>query len=664
MKVVRVAATSLNQIPLNWKHNINNIIEAIEEASNNGVNILCLPELCITGYSCEDFFHSQEVVAKARKYLDEIIHETYNMVVSVGLPILHKGAIYNCSAVVVNQKLLGYVAKRNLAGDGNHYEPRYFHAWPNGIMGTTEDGIPIGDIHFNINGVKIGQEICEDAWVGNRPGVALAAEGIDVILNPSASHFAFDKIHTRDRFVLEGSRAFNCVYVYANLLGNEAGRMIYDGDTIIASGGEIVSSGETLSYKNNIMSIATIDIDTNRTNRARTASYKSNTANSSLCIKFDGPDCLMKTGKQFFNTSITKQVLSKNQQFTNSVGLGLFDYLRKSKSQGFVISLSGGADSATIAFLIYFMVKNSISELGFKEFQNKLNHIKNITEIDENQIDNRSELIKVVVGKLLTCVYQASDNSSTITYDAAKCVANSIGATFHSINISSLIKDYTNKVEETLNKKLNWQDDDITLQNIQARVRSPSIWMYANIEHKLLLTTSNRSEAAVGYFTQDGDSSGCLAPISGVDKAFIRSWLKELSDRKITNTELHEAFLAITNQEPTAELRQTKQTDEDDLMPYDMLDLIECLAIRDKKVPLEIFKTIQINKKFINKHKLGGWIDKFFKMWCRNQWKRERMAVSFQLDQTNLDPKSWCRFPVLNSGFEEELQEMWDYIKC
>ena len=102
---------------------------------------------------------------------------------------------------------------------------------------------------FELGKVRLGFEICEDAWVGQRPGASLAAQGVDLILNPSASHFAFGKNEIRKRFILEGSRSFFVTYVYANLLGNEAGRAIYDGDAMIAAGGELLAAGDRFSFR-------------------------------------------------------------------------------------------------------------------------------------------------------------------------------------------------------------------------------------------------------------------------------------------------------------------------------------------------------------------------------------------------------------------------------
>ena len=238
MNLIKVGAAVINQTPLDWKGNQSRIRAAITEAKAQKVSVLCLPELCITGYGCEDAFHSANAHQRAWAALQDLLPSTAGMVVTFGLPVLHQKGLFNCAALAVDGKLGGLVAKRFLAGDGIHYEPRWFKPWPQGVRNHFEMGeasCPMGDLCFDLGGVRIGFEICEDAWVANRPGAALAMHGVDLILNPSASHFAFGKLEIRKRLVLEGSRAFGAGYVYTNLLGNEAGRIIYDGGALIAS---------------------------------------------------------------------------------------------------------------------------------------------------------------------------------------------------------------------------------------------------------------------------------------------------------------------------------------------------------------------------------------------------------------------------------------------
>jgi NAD+ synthase (glutamine-hydrolysing) len=184
------------------------------------------------------------------------------------------------------------------------------------------------------------------------------------------------------------------------------------------------------------------------------------------------------------------------------------------------------------------------------------------------------------------------------------------------------------------------------------------------VKHALLLSTSNRSEAAVGYATMDGDTSGGLSPIAGIDKAYLQKWLRWLEKKGPEGLFSLPVLRLVNEQVPTAELRpaEQRQTDEADLMPYDVLDAIERAAIRDKLAPLDVFLTVSADFPEHGAEVLGRWVERFFVLWSRNQWKRERYAPSFHLDDANLDPKTWCRFPILSGGFERELAELRRYL--
>jgi NAD+ synthase (glutamine-hydrolysing) len=184
--------------------------------------------------------------------------------------------------------------------------------------------------------------------------------------------------------------------------------------------------------------------------------------------------------------------------------------------------------------------------------------------------------------------------------------------------------------------------------------------MLANSTGALLVSTSNRSEAAVGYATMDGDTSGGIAPIAGIDKAYLRRWLVWLEREGPEGIGPVPALAAVNVQAPTAELRPAEagQTDEADLMPYDVLDAIERAAIRDKQTPLEAWHRLRHEFPAHAPATLAAWTARFFTLWSRNQWKRERYAPSFHLDDQNLDPKTWCRFPILSGGFARELADL------
>ena len=198
------------------------------------------------------------------------------------------------------------------------------------------------------------------------------------------------------------------------------------------------------------------------------------------------------------------------------------------------------------------------------------------------------------------------------------------------------------------------------MQNIQARARAPGVWMIANLQDGLLLATSDRSEAAVGYATMDGDTAGGLSPIAGIDKPFLRRFLRWLEEHGPEGLEPIPALAAVTAQDPTPELRphDAAQTAEGDLMPYEVLDAIEQLAIGDKRSPVEAYRLLQPRFIAHPPEELAGWIERFYRLFARNQWKRERYAPSFHVDDLNLDPKTWFRFPILSGGFERELRAL------
>ena len=660
MKFIKVAAAALNQTPLAWDTNQTLILQAISEARQQEASILCLPEMCITGYGCEDAFHSSAVQAEAMRVLLEIAPHTAGMIVSLGLPVPHSGGLFNCVCCVADGTIRGFVGKQNLAGEGIHYEPRWFQPWPAGVRVTVQaagQDYPLGDLLFNCDGVLLGFEICEDAWVAQRPGAELASRGVDIILNPSASHFAFGKNDIRKRFVLEGSRAFHAGYIYVNLLGNEAGRAIYDGGAMIANDGQLKAQGPRFSFSDVCLTTAVLDVDEARMNRTRAGHLQARLEQESagqVNCPFTFPAASPIPPKPRVAPYDCGPHV-KEESFTHAVSLALFDYLRKSHSRGFIVSLSGGADSTAVALLCGTMVQFGTRELGVAAFRDKIAYLQNAEHVDSAD---------ALIGELLTCVYQSTRNSSDTTRSAARSVAASIGATFIEWDVDALVQDYIQLISGALRRDLTWDKDDLALQNIQARVRGPGVWMLANLQGALLLATSNRSEAAVGYATMDGDTCGGLSPIAGIDKAFLRHWLQWMETTGPADLGALPSLSAVTNQQPTAELRPlaAHQTDEADLMPYEVLDAIERAAIRDKHSPAEAWRLLQVHFPNYTPHQLGKWTDRFYRLWCRNQWKRERYAPSFHLDDENLDPKTWCRFPILSGGFERELTQLKELI--
>jgi len=670
MRIVRLAAATLNQTPLDWRGNLRRIEAVIADARKRGATLLVLPELAISGYGCEDAFLSVDTARLASESLAALLPKTRGMAVVVGLPVYHDGSMYNCAAMVQDGKLLGINPKRFLPREGVHYEPRWFAPWPVGAQDETQllgKQVPFGGLIYDLGGpagsTGIAIALCEEAW-GAVTGAAGIAAQIDIVLNPSASHFALGKYATREQLVLNSSRAMQVVYVYANLVGNEAGRVIYDGGVFVAQSGSMLARGRRFGYSDGEVTICDVDLDQGRTGKLRATSVRAapqsdlrrgggrrdHSGRGSETLSGDTnvrgrPLATSAAGQPLPASSraggkADAAPLAKNEEFLRAEMLGLFDYLRKSGAKGFALPMSGGCDSATCAVLIAHMIADGVAELGIKGFATRIGR----PDLATGKSDPR-RLIKA----LLTGFYQASSVSSKTTRAAAHAVADEIGAEFVELDIAPVVDACLGAVRPALGRALGWKRDDLALQNIQPRARAATAWLIANVRGALLITTGNRSEGSVGYTTMDGDAAGGLAPLAGVDKHFLRGWLKWAETDNNFGLGPLKSLAATNRLQPTAELRPgaAKQTDEDDLMPYEILARIERLFVRDKMAPREIATTLQREFPKRARRDLDAWLARFLSLWQRSQWKRDRLAPGFMLDDFNIDSRGWCRWPIL-----------------
>ena len=611
---VRIASSNLNQTPLDWRGNLNNIRESIKIAKDNSVDILCLPELSITGYGCQDLFYHDWFIQKSDDILKEIRLLTKSITVIIGHPLSFNKKRYNSCCIIRNQKILGFFIKSNLPNDGIHYEKRWFEGWEYGKVDKfnfLNQSYPIGNFQIEYdNNLTLGFEICRDMWDEERPANYIKTKKNLIIFNPIASHYAFKKFDFRKKLVVESSKKFNCTYISVNLLGNESGKVIFEGDTILASEGKLISVNDRFSFKN--ISFSKYDIDFN---------------NQSDKINYESPKIY--------------------DEFIDAFSLGLSDYLFKSNLNGFALSLSGGLDSSSIAILTYEMIKRILEKQGIETLNKKFN----LNLIPSGNIHSN---IKKVINKILFTAYQETENSTKETKRSAKILSDFIGSNHFEWSIDSEVKSITEKISNKTSKKYSWEENDITLQNVQARVRSPFIWFIANANNLLLLSTSNRSESSVGYSTMDGDSSGSISPIAGIDKVFIKDLLKYLREKY--NYTCLDNVLSL---KPSAELKPTnkKQFDEDDLMPYNILSEIEKCFVKERKGPREIYNILK-RKELSDDESLKKNIKNFFKLLATNQWKRERTAPSFHFDDYSLDASTWFRFPILSNNFKEEIDSL------
>ncbi len=615
---MKLATAALNQTPLDWNRNADNIRQAVEWVRQRNTMVLCLPELCISSLGCGPHFRRRAVLDKSQDVLWELVPELSGMIVTLGLPLEFEGHLFNAAALVVDGRVFGFQCKSQFSS-GNLQELNWFRPWPRNVHTTLElngQSYKIGDLSFEFNlstdenaapkPFHVAVEIGEPDWnaILNHTLSAPAAaqrQKLDLLLNPSASRFALEKHARRRAFAENVTKKHDYVHVFSTFSGNESGPDIFDGGAFVAARGKIVSETPRFSYSDVQVVIAELDDKLNAKNETKTL-----------------------------------PALNRFEEFSQAVPLGMLDYLKKSGAKGFALSLSGGADSAALAVLVSLGVQNAIREIGVEQAARIF-----APEIEAGSLQTPEQLVR----RLLTCFYQSTKNSGDTTRHAARTVAESVGAEYHEIDIDRIVEDYVDLVSKTLGRELTWESDDLALQNIQARSRVPAAWLIANLQQKLLLATGNRSEATMGYTTMDGDTCGCLAPIGGIDKAFLRDWLRWL--------EAEMPFLSvINNQAPTAELRPSdrNQTDETDLMPYPVLNRVEQLGMKEGRTQAEILSRLREEFPEHDEESLLFWLGRFFRCVTQNQWKRSRYAMPFHLDDSTLSHDEWRCLPPLSGS--------------
>lgn len=676
MTYAHVAIATLNQTVGDWRGNRARIVKAAHMAVERGATLLLCPELSLSGYSLLDRIYRESTLSESFQSLLLLAEECRSLpiVLAVGLPISYNGLIYNAAAMVVDGSIHGFSCKSHLAHGDVEYEERYFAAWPQGQTETwlapNGQSYPIGALIFEEAQLgRMAFEICEDAFRSEHPSGLSTLAGAEMILNPSASWFTLGKHTWRRNLIGELSREGLCAYLYASLLGADNTRLIFDGAGLICSEGHILAEADRLRIDRAVNVIDTvIDLGALRRSRREQGSWRrqvsaravkqtlvqlpSVTSTSEIIPPPVTPDWRPQIPK-----GVEPSLLwwTENETLSGQGGLsveevahlelelalclGLHDYMRKAHISSVALALSGGRDSAMVALLVYRMWCYRSPSLSKDE-------------------------IKAQLAQQFHCAYLATENSGQATRTAAKALSEDIGATFYDLNIQEALKAHHSLITEALGRPLSWDNsvDDITLQNVQARLRGSVIWMIANSHKALLLATSNKSEAAVGYTTMDGDTSGGLSLIADVPKSLVSAWLRWAKDRHGLSS-----LALINGLEPTAELRPASeaQTDEDDLMPFEILDQLIYGFCQLALSPLALFQRFwpQFQSRYQHPEAFQAHIVKFVRLFCFSQWKRERFAVSFRVMTYDLDPKGGGRYPVIQAPFTEELEALDHYVQ-
>ena len=357
---IKVAAGTPQIRVADCRYNAEQIFTLMREADKQGVRVLALPELCLTGYTCGDLFLQDTLLRGAEEGLATILEATkhLDLLAAVGLPVRHQNKLYNCAAVLHRGEILALVPKTYLPNYGEFYEKRWFEPVGPGdrLFSFCGQEVYLGsDVIFpceSMPGLTVGVEICEDLWASMPPSVALAEAGATVILTLSASDELVGKAEYRRRLVCGQSARLVCGYVYANAgEGESTTDLVFNGHNIVAENGALLAERRFATG----LTVSEVDVERLDYERRRLTTFRSNADSRVITVPFALEPCTTTLTRHVNPLPFVPEDGTECSEHCDEIillaALGLKKRMEHSGAQAAVVGLSGGLDS-TLAILI------------------------------------------------------------------------------------------------------------------------------------------------------------------------------------------------------------------------------------------------------------------------------------------------------------------------
>eukprot|EP00268_Persea_americana_P054762 TRINITY_DN6309_c0_g1_i1.p1 TRINITY_DN6309_c0_g1~~TRINITY_DN6309_c0_g1_i1.p1 ORF type:complete len:734 (+),score=147.33 TRINITY_DN6309_c0_g1_i1:183-2384(+) len=691
MRLLKVATCNLNQWAMDFDNNLENIKESITRAKADGATIRLGPELEITGYGCEDHFLELDTVTHAWECLKDILSGdwTEDILCSIGMPVIQGSVRYNCQVFCMNRKILMIRPKMSLANDGNYRELRWFSAWkhkdqlvdfqlPNNISeALSQRSVPFGYGYIRFLDTAVAAEICEELFTPDAPHIELALSGVEVFMNASGSHHQLRKLDLRLGVIKSSTIICGGVYMYSNHQGCDGGRLYYDGCSCVAVNGDVVAQGSQFSLKDVEVLAAQIDLDAVASYRGSVssfgeqASYKSSVSSVTVPYKLCQPFNL-----QTLPSSLIKiRYHSPEEEIAFGPSCWLWDYLRRSGASGFLLPLSGGADSSAVAAIVGCMCQLVIKEIKTGDEQTKADAIR-IGQYTNGEFPTDS---REFAKRIFYTVYMGTENSSEATRSRAKVLANEIGSWHLDVPIDSVISALLSLFQTLTGKRPRYKVDggsnteNLGLQNIQARVRMVLAFMLASlmpwVQNKsgffLVLGSSNVDEGLRGYLTKYDCSSADINPIGSISKQDLRAFLRWAA------VNLGYSSLAdVEAAPPTAELEPIRsdysQLDEVDMgMTYEELSVYGRLRKIFRCGPVAMFQNLCYRwSGRLSPSDVAAKVKYFFKYYSINRHKMTVLTPSYHAESYSPEDNRFdLRQFLYNSRWPYQFRKIDDLVR-
>lgn len=620
---VRVGAVVPKLKVADTEFNCNEIIKQIEVASNNKIQIAVFPELCVTGYTCQDLFEQDTLLEEAEKALNKILDYTNNLdiICIIGMPIKAENQLFNTAVVIQKGKILGIVPKTFIPNYGEFYEKRWFASSKNANKKEIEildQKVPFGiDLLFKDkenNEICFGIEICEDIWAVEPPSNKLALLGANIIFNLSASNEVIGKKEYRRELVKMQSAKTISGYVYCSSGVNEStSDVVFSGESMIFENGSCLTNNQRFDFESNMIFT---EIDTKRlaNDRRKNISFMGNPVDLEYReIKINIPDNIENLTREYSKTPFVpedkKKISEICEEILNIQSYGLAKRLLHTNINKTIIGISGGLDSA-LAFLV---------------------------------IIKAYEVLNLPKENIIAITMPGFGTTSRTHKNSIKLI-NEYGATFREINITKSSLQHFEDIGH--DKKMK----DITYENAQARERTKILMDIANKENGLVVGTGDLSELALGWCTYNGDHMSMYSVNASIPKTLVKYIIKWVADNSkeerkniindILDTPISPELL------PPDENGNIEQKTEEQVGPYILHDFFLYHFLRYGAEPKKIY--ILACKTFKNdfkKEEIKHWLQVFIKRFFTQQFKRNCMPDGPKVGTVSLSPRGDLRMP-------------------
>ncbi|MCI8303532.1 MAG: NAD(+) synthase [Lawsonibacter sp.] len=637
---IKVAAGTPKIRVADCEYNAGQIIALMREAAAQGVKVLALPELCITGYTCGDLFLQSTLLDGAEQALARILEETQDldMLTALGLPVRSKWdhKLYNCAAVISKGEILGLRPKTSIPGYGEFYESRWFASGKDQEVTLHLCGDEMVDMCprglfacESIPNLIVGVEICEDLWAPEPPSVSLVQAGATLILNLSASNEAAGKAAYRRSLVAGQSARLVCGYVYADAgEGESTTDLVFAGHNIIAENGTVLAekrfgTGLTISE----IDLERLTFERRKMNTFRP--YDEKHRNYWRCSFDLEPADTVLTRPFPKNPLVPADAGDRRarcEEIFTIAALGLKRRLEHTNASCAVVGLSGGLDS-TLALLITARALDMLDR-------------------------PRTDILAVT----MPCFGTTSRTKSN-----AQILAERIGADFRTVDIGEAVRVHFRDIGQSMD------DLSVTFENGQARERTQVLMDLANQRGGLVIGTGDLSELALGWATYNGDHMSMYGVNASIPKTLVRHLTAYAADQAgETDPELSAVLRDLLDTPVSPELLPPRegeiaQRTEDLVGPYELHDFFLYYALRWGFSPRKVFRVAAaaLGEDY-SRETILKWLKSFYRRFFTQQFKRSCLPDGPKVGSLALSPRGDWRMPsdAVNALWMKELEEL------